>query len=192
MPEKTASAVDIFGMLSEDTDENAKKKRRQELLEPTGVKEIFKEGKIKINKFTCVGGQCKLCIKVCPTNALYWSTGEVGVIEDLCVYCGACVLNCMVDGCIQVERKREDGKVERFGTPQSVVKVGERLSSKKRVDRVKAVFPRSEVYCERYPANPKADFNGDVKPGFPKTEQEQKTPRGSAKGRKRRTPKQSR
>lgn len=159
MPEKTASSIDIFGMLSEDTGENAKKKRRQELLEPTGVKEIFKEGNIKINKFTCVGGQCKLCIKACPTNALYWGTGEVGVTEDLCVYCGACVLNCMVDDCIQVERKREDGKVERFTKPQDVIKLGERLNSKKRVERVKSVFPKAEVYCEKYSDTPDAQIH---------------------------------
>jgi NAD-dependent dihydropyrimidine dehydrogenase PreA subunit len=159
MPEKTSSSIDIFGMLSEDTGENAKKKRRQELLEPTGVKELFKDGKIKINKFTCVGGQCKLCIKACPTNALYWSTGGVGITEDLCVYCGACVLNCMVDDCIQVERKREDGKVERFTKPQDVIKLGERLNSKKRVERVKSVFPQAEVYCERYSDDPDAQIH---------------------------------
>ena len=102
--------------------EEEKKKRRKELLEPTGVKEIFKEGKISINKFTCVGGQCKFCIKACPTNALYWGTGEVGIIEDLCVYCGACVLNCMVDDCIKIERKREDGTIEKFSKPSDVIK----------------------------------------------------------------------
>ena len=70
MPEKNASNVDIFGLLSEDSPEQAKKKRRQELLEPTGVKELFKEGTISVNKYTCVGVQCKLCVKACPTNAL--------------------------------------------------------------------------------------------------------------------------
>ena len=54
MPEKNASNVDIFGLLSDDSPEQAKKKRRQELLEPTRVKELFKEGNISINKYTCV------------------------------------------------------------------------------------------------------------------------------------------
>ena len=151
MPTKPASSVDIFGLLSEDScDADAKKKkRRQELLEPTGVKELFKEGKIGINKFTCVGGQCKLCIKACPTNALYWSTGEVGLIEDLCVYCGSCVLNCMVDDCIKVERKREDGKTERFSKPKDVLMLVEKVNAQKRLARVKAVLPTVEVYCKK-------------------------------------------
>lgn len=152
MPSKTASSIDIFGLLSEGSgDADAeKKKRRQELLEPTGVKELFKEGSIKINKFTCVGGQCKLCIKACPTNALYWRSGEVGIIEDMCVYCVSCVLSCMVDDCIKVERKREDGKVERFSKPKDVIMLGEKLNLKKRLARVKAILPSDEVYCEKY------------------------------------------
>ena len=55
MPEKNASNIDIFGLLTEDSPEQAKKKRRKELLEPTGVKELFKEGNISINKYTCAG-----------------------------------------------------------------------------------------------------------------------------------------
>ena len=150
MPTKPASNVDIFGLLSEDTDEKTKQKRRKELLEPTGVKELFKDGTIKINKFTCVGGQCKLCVKACPTNALYWSNSGVGVTEDLCVYCGACVLCCMVDDCIKIERTREDGKKERFGKPKEVVAIQEKLNAQKRFERVKSVFPSVDEYCERY------------------------------------------
>jgi NAD-dependent dihydropyrimidine dehydrogenase PreA subunit len=157
MPSNSASSFDIFGMLSEDSDnaEAEKKKQRRELLEPTGVKDLFKEGKLSINKFTCVGGQCKLCIKACPTNALYWGTGEVGIIPDLCVYCGACVLTCMVDGCMKLERKREDGKVEKFSTAQEVVKVQDRINAKKRSERVKSVFPSVDSYCEKCPSNSK-------------------------------------
>ena len=152
MTPKPTSSVDIFGLLSEDSDdsEEEKKKRRRELLEPTGVKELFKEGKISINKFTCVGGQCKLCIKACPTNALYWSIGEVGVIDDLCVYCGACVLNCMVDDCIKIERKREDGKIERFSKPKDVLLISEKINTQKRLARVKSVVQSPEEYCEKY------------------------------------------
>jgi NAD-dependent dihydropyrimidine dehydrogenase PreA subunit len=132
----------IFDLMNEERtdqiDEEAEKRqRRKELLEPTGVKEFFKEGKININKFTCVGGQCRLCINACPTNALYWKTGSVGVIEDMCIYCGACVFNCMVDDCIKVERKREDGTVEKFSKPSDVVKIAERLNSRKRLERVR-------------------------------------------------------
>jgi ferredoxin len=150
MPEKTAYTSDIFSLMSEENAEQAKKKRRQELLEPTKVKEFFKEGTISINKYTCVGVQCKICVKACPTNALYWAAGDLRVIEDLCVYCGACVVNCMVDDCIKVERKREDGEVERFSKPKDVINLSEKINAKKRAGRVKAVFPALEDYCDRY------------------------------------------
>ncbi|MGD6852384.1 MAG: hypothetical protein ACQCN6_10035 [Candidatus Bathyarchaeia archaeon] len=128
MMEEESAAVD---------EEEEKRKRRQELLAPTGVKELFKDGKITINKFTCVGGQCKLCIQKCPTNALYWGSGEVGIIEDLCVYCGACVANCMVDDCIKIERTRDDGTHEKFSKVADLVKMTERLNTKKRFERVR-------------------------------------------------------
>ncbi len=141
MPQKTPS---IFDLMNEDeesqrqVDEEAEKRqRRKELIEPTGVKELFKEGKIGINQFTCVGGQCKACIKVCPTNALYWGSNGVEIIDDLCVRCGACVLNCMVDNCIKLERTTEAGKVEKFSTPRDVVKLNERKNGLKRFERVK-------------------------------------------------------
>jgi ferredoxin len=138
MPSKPLS---IFDLMNEDSEalseEEERKKRRKELIEPTGVKELFKEGKISINKFTCVGGQCKLCIKACPTNALYWGTGEVGIIEDLCVYCGACVANCMVDNCIKIERTGDDSRTEKFGKIDDIVKLDERKNTKKRFERVK-------------------------------------------------------
>ena len=114
------------------------------------MKDIFKEGSLSINKHTCLGLQCKLCVKACPTNALYWKSGEVGIIEDLCVYCGACVLNCCVDDCMKVKRKRENGIVEQFSKPRDVVNLGEKISTQKRLDRVKAVFPTLEDYCEKY------------------------------------------
>ena len=146
--------MDIFGMLSESEEKAAKpmnkKKQREELLAPTHVKDLFQKGTININKYTCVGVQCKLCIKACPTNALYWKTGEIGIIEDLCVYCGACVLSCMVDDCIKVKRKREDGAIERFGKGRDVVVLSNCINAKKRFQRVHDVFPSWEVYCEKY------------------------------------------
>ncbi len=138
MPDKPPS---IFDLMEEESvavnEEEEKKKRRQELLAPTGIKELYKDGKISINKFTCVGGQCKLCIQKCPTNALYWGTGEVGIIEDLCVYCGACVVNCMVDNCIKIERTRDSGETERLSKVSDVVKLQERHNTQKRFERVK-------------------------------------------------------
>jgi ferredoxin len=149
MPKKSSSNVDIFDLLS-DNDEKAKKKRREELLTSLGVKDFFTEGNISIDKRTCWGVECKLCIKACPTNALYWKAGEVGIVDDLCVYCGACVLCCMVDDCIKIERKREDGKVERFSKPKEVVKLGDKINTKKRLERVSDLFPTGERYREKY------------------------------------------
>jgi len=149
MPQESSSSVDIFSLLL-DSEEKAKKKRREELLASSGVKEFFEEGSISVDKRTCWGLECKLCIKACPTNALYWKAGEIGVIEDLCVYCGACVLSCMVDDCIKIARKREYGKVEKFTKPIDVFKLENRINAKKRFERVREVFPTAEDYCERY------------------------------------------
>ena len=151
MPQTSSSHVDIFGLLSGNEDKAQKKKQRQELLASTGIKEFFPEGKIHINKHTCWGQECKLCIKACPTNALYWKAGEVGVTEDLCVYCGACVLSCMVDDCIKVERTREDGKHEKFSKPKDVTGLIHKINSKKRLERVATIFPTAADYCQKYP-----------------------------------------
>ncbi len=138
MPSKPPSIFDLMNEESEAVDEaEEKRKRRKELLEPTGVKELFKEGIISINKFTCVGGQCKLCIKNCPTNALYWGTGEVGIVDDLCVYCGACVANCMVNDCIKIDRTRENGETEKFSKLSDIIKLQEKQNTKKRFERAR-------------------------------------------------------
>ena len=48
------SSVDMFKLLTE-TVEKEKKKRREELLAPLGVKEFIVEGSITINERTCKG-----------------------------------------------------------------------------------------------------------------------------------------
>jgi len=126
------------------------KSQRKELLASSGVKDLFKEGDISINKRTCWGLECKLCIKACPTNALYWQTGEVKIIKDLCVYCGACVLCCMVDDCIKIKRKRDDGTTEKFSKPKDVIKLDDKINSQKRVERIITLFPTIDRYCEKY------------------------------------------
>ncbi|XHH07668.1 MAG: 4Fe-4S dicluster domain-containing protein [Candidatus Bathyarchaeia archaeon] len=150
MPQNKGS-IDIFGLLSEDNAVSEKKKNRKELLAPTGVKDLFEEGKIGINRYTCLGVQCKECIKVCPTNALYWGSGKVEIVDDLCVYCGACVLNCQVDDCIKLERKREDGVVEKFSKPKDVLLLQKRANTNKRVQRVRSVMLKPQDYYTHYP-----------------------------------------
>jgi len=141
--------MDIYQLLLEDS-EKRRKERRAQLLQTIGVKEFFEGGSIQIDKRTCKGVECELCIKACPTNALYWKRGEVGITEELCVYCVACVLCCMVDNCVQVRRKRPNGKVERFGTPKHVLALLNGVNSGKRAGRVKSIFPDQEAYLKRY------------------------------------------
>lgn len=144
---KADSAVDIFEILTESA-EKAKKKRREEFLAPLDVKEFFVEGSISIDKRTCKGVECKLCIKACPTNALFWRAGEVGIIEDLCVYCGACVLSCIVDDCIRIERKRADGVMERFSTPRDFTSLQHGISTKKRCDGILDIYRHPKKYLK--------------------------------------------
>lgn len=143
------SNVDIFHILME-TAEKEKKKRRDELLASLGIKDFFVKGNITINKRTCKGIECKLCIKACPTNALYWKTGEVGITEELCIYCGACVLNCIVDDCIKVSRKRPNSEFETFSTPKGFLTLQHGINTRKRFERVKDIFPTVEEYLKRY------------------------------------------
>jgi NAD-dependent dihydropyrimidine dehydrogenase PreA subunit len=161
MPEKKPSNVDIFDLLSGSGDTASKKieeknasakTQREELLATTKVKDLYPEGTITINKYTCVGVQCKLCIKACPTNALYWTNSGIGVTEDLCVHCEACVLSCMVDDCIKITRRREEGKTERFSKTRDVVVLANELNARKRLQRICDVFTSSEDYCKKYGA----------------------------------------
>jgi Fe-S-cluster-containing dehydrogenase component len=148
-PDEFASS-DIFSLLVE-TSEKERRKRREELLAPLGVKEFFVGGSITIDKRTCKGVECKLCIKACPTNALFWrATGDVGITEELCIYCGACVLNCIVDNCIKITRRRENGEIEKFSTPRAFTILEHGINAKKRLERVRKVFPTAADYLKRY------------------------------------------
>jgi ferredoxin len=143
------SSVDIFQLLAETMDKE-KRKRREELLAPLGIDEFFAEGKITINKRTCKGVECKLCIKACPTNSLFWKAGEVGITEELCIYCGACVLNCIVDDCIKIVRKRANGEVESFSKPKDFTALQYSINVKKRCDRIQDAFPTVDDYIKQY------------------------------------------
>ena len=129
------SSVDIYQLLLKASKKRKRDKKTQ-LLQSIGVKEYFEDGGIRIDMKTCKGVECKLCIEACPTNALYWKLGEVGIVEDLCIYCTACVWKCIVDDCIHVWRKRPDGKVEKFSTPREVLTLLHEINTGKRRARV--------------------------------------------------------
>ena len=137
---------DIFQLLLESAEKKREEKAR--LLESLGAKEYFEEGSISIDKRTCDGIECKLCIEACPTNALYWGYGEVKITEELCVYCAACVLCCIVDDCIYISRKRPNGEIEEFSTPTEASKLLTNINTKKRADITKRRFPKLEEYIE--------------------------------------------
>jgi ferredoxin len=149
LPEKNDdSSVNIYDLLSKapEKKKEEKKSRRVELLESIGVKECFKQGSIDIDMRTCRGIECNLCVKACPTNALYWKGGEIGIEEDLCIHCTACVLSCCVDDCIRVTRERSDGKTEEFSTPKDVLKLNRNIISRKKREAVKSILKNPEKY----------------------------------------------
>lgn len=136
--QRRSSAADIFQLLME-TGEKENRKRRQELLAPLDLTEFFVEGRVSINQRTCRGVDCKLCIKTCPTNALFWKAGGVGITSELCIYCGACVLSCIVDDCIKVERKRQGEKLEKFSNPKAFTALQNKINAKKRYERIEEI-----------------------------------------------------
>ena len=127
-------SADIYRLLQDDS-ERGKKDEKTKLLDSLGIKEYFKEGSIRIDLKTCRGVECKLCIKACPNSALYWKSGQVGITKELCNFCAACVLNCMVDNCIEVTRKRPDGVTERFTKPGDVIRLLNRINAQNRKKR---------------------------------------------------------
>ena len=151
MPKESASitGTDIFTLLSEAS-KRKKKEKRAQILESMKVKEFFEEGSISIDKKTCKGVECKLCIKACPTNALYWKNGEIGIVNELCVFCAACVANCIVDNCIRISRKRPNGGVEKFSKPMDVLILLNNINSQKRMEDIKLLFTDCEAYLKRY------------------------------------------
>ena len=127
---------DIYSLLLE-AEKRKNKLKREEMLRSVGIiEEYFEEGNIKINNPTCRGVECKLCIEACPTSALYRVEGEVKAERDLCIYCSACVLSCIVDNCIVITRRR-NGEVERFGTPREAILLLSRTASHKRREVMK-------------------------------------------------------
>lgn len=131
----TSSTKDIYRLLLQG--EEVKKKRRETLLRSVGIVEtFFEEGRVMIDVVTCRGVECKLCIEACPTHALYWVSGEVKLEAELCIYCTACVLSCIVDDCIVVTRRRKNGKRERFSRPIEAVRLLNQTAATRRVEKL--------------------------------------------------------
>ena len=139
--------IDIFQILSE-TLEKQKKKRREELLAPLNIQEFFAEGTITINRRICRGIDCNLCTKVCPTDALFWKAGEIGVMEELCVFCGACVLSCIVDDCIRITRKRANGEIEIFSKPKDFMMLQHNINARRRRATILDTYRRPSHYLK--------------------------------------------
>mgnify|MGYP006270023919 CR=1 FL=1 len=140
---KTISHTNASRLSTEDRI-NHKQKERFELLSLLRLKEFFAYGSITINQKTCQGVECRLCIKMCPTNALFWKAGEVGIIDELCIYCGACVLSCIVDNCIKIIRKRATGDVEIFSKPKDFIALQHNFNAKRRFEQTRRAFTESE------------------------------------------------
>lgn len=124
--------------------EKEKKKLREEILTLLGTREFFAEGSITIDRRICQGIECRLCIKACPTNAIFWKSGEIGLAEELCIYCGACVLSCIVDDCIKVTRKRQTGEIETFSKPKDFIAEQVNINTRKRLRKIREVLSESE------------------------------------------------
>jgi Fe-S-cluster-containing hydrogenase component 2 len=129
--------IDMPPLLREAS-KKPEKKERTRLLQLIGIEENFIEGDVRINGKTCRGVECRLCIDACPTNALYWREGEVGIARELCVFCVSCVGVCLVDDCIQVSRKRPSGEMERFSNAREVLMLLRNVSSTKAVERTES------------------------------------------------------
>lgn len=132
--------VDIFRLPRASTHASQERKRKEgtQLLQSIGVEEIFVEGSVRINWKTCRGVECRLCIDACPTYALYWREGEVGIAEELCIFCTACVGVCLVDNCIQVSRKRSSGEIEMFSNAREALMLLHSINSRKACERMKS------------------------------------------------------
>lgn len=69
-----SSSLNTFQLLAEKT-EKERRNRREELLAPLGIKEFFLDGSISIDKRTCQGLECKLCVEAVQLTLFLESWG---------------------------------------------------------------------------------------------------------------------
>jgi len=93
-------------------------------------------------------------VKACPTKAIFWRSGKLIVQDEICIYCTACVANCMVEGCITVRRVRPDGTVEEFSSLGEVATLLRAVAGRKAEDAVERLFPRPGDFLARYGPRP--------------------------------------
>ena len=141
--------VDIFALMVRE-EEKRRRAVREEVLSALGIPEFFSSGSVRIDAGKCYGPQCDLCVKACPTSAIFWREGRLIVQEELCIYCTACVANCMVEGCIRVRRVRPDGRVEEFSSVRDVAALQRAIAGEKATDMVGRLFPSPEEYLARF------------------------------------------
>jgi len=146
-------AVDIFGLLAGE-EEKRRRAIREEVLGALGIPDFFVKGSVHIDERKCYGVECDLCVKACPTKAIFWRSGRLVVQDEICIYCTACVANCMVEGCITVRRVRPDGTVEEFSSPGDVARLLRAIAGRRAEDAVERLFPRPEDFLARYSPRP--------------------------------------
>jgi len=144
-----SGSVDIFSLMVK-AEEERRRAVREEVLSALGIPEFFTGGSVSIDVGKCYGPQCDLCVKACPTSAIFWRDGCLVVQEELCIYCAACVTNCMVEDCIRVRRVRPDGRVEEFSSVRDVAALQRAIANGKATDMVERLFPSPEDFLARF------------------------------------------
>jgi len=52
----------------------------------------YNKGSITVRGHICI--QCKICMKICPTDAIEFTDGHMTLDEDKCIACGECATKC--------------------------------------------------------------------------------------------------
>ena len=140
--------MDIFSLMVGE-EEKRKRALREEVLGALGIPDFFVKGSVSIDMRKCYGRECDMCVRACPTKAIFWRGGELVVQEEICIFCTACVANCMVDGCIRVRRTRPDGRVEEFSSLREAACLQKAIATEKAVGAVEQLFPNTEEFLRR-------------------------------------------
>ncbi len=108
------------------------------------------DGEIEIDTSKCPSN-CTVCLDICPCDAIYEPESEEGwgeenslaVKEKFCIYCGACVRACPVEGAITLER--DEIKVEEIESlvwDKSKEDLTERIESEESEIEARKIAPK--------------------------------------------------